>query len=57
MIPLFLDMSSGIFGQLIIVQSETIQQLTDAFIDSIDQPPVGETRACKDCKRMVFRSV
>ncbi|CAO3665516.1 unnamed protein product [Umbelopsis ramanniana] len=35
--------------------SSMIPLFLDMSSDSVDQPPVGETRACKDCKRMVFR--
>ncbi|KAG2171763.1 hypothetical protein INT43_008143, partial [Umbelopsis isabellina] len=35
--------------------SSMIPLFLDMSSDSVDQNPVGETRACKDCKRTVFR--
>ncbi|KAH8554952.1 FYVE zinc finger-domain-containing protein [Umbelopsis sp. PMI_123] len=43
----------------IVCSNQTCSSMVPLFLDmssdSVDQPPVGETRACKDCKRMVFR--
>ncbi|CAM0137006.1 unnamed protein product [Umbelopsis sp. WA50703] len=43
----------------IICSNQTCSSMIPLFLDmssdSVDQNPVGETRACRDCKRTVFR--
>lgn len=52
MIPLFTDMSSGKSFHFF---SFNPSKFYVWFKDTFDDEPVGDTRACRDCQRAVFR--
>lgn len=53
MVPLFIDMSSGQYIFALSIEYSRVAYTIS--IDNFDDEPVGDTRACRDCQRSVFR--